>query len=88
MLSSAIYEIIEWLGGASIGGDIAKTFVGAQQDPWDSQKDKVLATLAAFIALLAAVAVNALRQRVSPSGGHSASRPAHDEDNAACRSFR
>ncbi|WP_434576053.1 DUF2238 domain-containing protein [Pseudomonas sp. Z3-6] len=63
LASSAIYEIIEWLGGAYIGGDTAKAFVGAQRDPWDSQKDMALAALAAFIALLAAAGVSYLRQR-------------------------
>jgi len=63
LASSAVYEIVEWLGGAYIGGDTAKAFVGAQQDPWDSQKDMALAALAAFMALLAAAAVSYLRQR-------------------------
>ncbi|UZE15338.1 DUF2238 domain-containing protein [Pseudomonas sp. B21-054] len=31
--SSAIYEIIQWLGGAYLAVDTAKAFVGAQQDP-------------------------------------------------------
>ncbi|ROM67475.1 hypothetical protein BK653_17895 [Pseudomonas brassicacearum] len=61
--SSAIYEIIEWLGGAYLGADTAKAFVGAQQDPWDSQKDMALAALAAFSVLLIAAGVNAWRQR-------------------------
>nr|BFE96516.1 hypothetical protein GCM10020185_70520 [Pseudomonas brassicacearum subsp. brassicacearum] len=51
------------MGGAYIGGDTAKAFVGAQQDPWDSQKDMALAALAAFMALLVAAGVSYLRQR-------------------------
>ena len=61
--SSAIYELIEWIGGAFMGGDTAKAFVGAQQDPWDSQKDMALAALAAGVALIAAAAVNYFQQR-------------------------
>jgi putative membrane protein len=61
--SSAIYELIEWIGGAYMGGDTAKAFVGAQQDPWDSQKDMALAALAAGVALVAAAGVNYFQQR-------------------------
>jgi putative membrane protein len=61
--SSALYELIEWIGGAYMGGDTAKAFVGAQQDPWDSQKDMALAALAAGVALIAAAAVNYFQQR-------------------------
>ncbi|MCG6576028.1 DUF2238 domain-containing protein [Pseudomonas sp. AF32] len=63
LASSAIYEIIEWIGGAYMGGDTAKAFIGAQQDPWDSQKDMTLAALAAFVTLLASAGINYARQR-------------------------
>jgi len=61
--SSAIYELIEWIGGAYMGGDTAKAFVGAQQDPWDSQKDMALAALAACLTLMVAATVNYFQQR-------------------------
>ncbi|KQZ91531.1 DUF2238 domain-containing protein [Pseudomonas sp. Root562] len=52
MLStSAVYELVEWVGGAYLCDDTAKAFVGAQNDPWDSQKDMALAILGAFISL-------------------------------------
>lgn len=52
MLStSAVYELVEWVGGAYAGDDTAKAFVGAQNDPWDSQKDMALAVFGAFITL-------------------------------------
>ena len=57
--SSAVYELIEWIGGAYLGGDAAKAFVGAQQDPWDSQKDMAMATVGAIVMLLGAATVNA-----------------------------
>jgi putative membrane protein len=53
MLStSAIYELVEWVGGAYLGDDTSKAFVGAQNDPWDSQKDMALAAAGAFVSLL------------------------------------
>jgi len=53
MLStSAIYDLVEWLGGAYLGNDTGKAFVGAQNDPWDSQKDMALAVVGAAFSLL------------------------------------
>ena len=53
MLStSAVYELVEWIGGAFLGKDTAKAFVGAQNDPWDSQKDMAIAVAGAFASLL------------------------------------
>ncbi|MBV7492453.1 putative membrane protein YjdF [Pseudomonas sp. 2725] len=53
MLStSALYELVEWIGGAFLGKDTAKAFVGAQNDPWDSQKDMAIAVAGAFVSLL------------------------------------
>lgn len=46
-----------------MGGDTAKAFVGAQQDPWDSQKDMALAALAACLTLMVAATVNYFQQR-------------------------
>lgn len=61
--SSAVYELIEWIGGAYLGGDAAKAFVGAQQDPWDSQKDMAMATVGAIVMLLGAATVNAFHRQ-------------------------
>jgi uncharacterized membrane protein YjdF len=53
MLStSALYELIEWIGGAYLGDDTGQAFVGAQNDPWDSQKDMALALFGAGLSLL------------------------------------
>jgi putative membrane protein len=53
MLStSAVYEMVEWIGGAYLGDDTSRAFVGAQNDPWDSQKDMALAVAGAFFSLL------------------------------------
>ena len=53
MLStSAVYELVEWIGGAFLGNDTANAFVGAQNDPWDSQKDMAVAVVGALTTLL------------------------------------
>ncbi len=49
---SAIYEVIEW-AAAELTGDAADSFLGAQGDVWDSQKDMALAGIGAIVALLA-----------------------------------
>ena len=52
MLStSAIYELLEWIGGAYLGDDTSRAFIGAQNDPWDSQKDMTLAVAGACVSL-------------------------------------
>lgn len=48
--TSALYELIEWLGGEYLGDDQAKAFVATQADPWDAQKDMALALLGALLA--------------------------------------
>ena len=48
---SAIYELIEW-GVAIAIGQGADEFLGAQGDPWDTQKDMALAWLGAMLAQL------------------------------------
>lgn len=52
LATSALYELIEWIGGAYLGDDTAQAFVGAQNDPWDSQKDMALALLGAVLTLI------------------------------------
>jgi putative membrane protein len=63
MLStSALYELVEWIGGAFLGNDTANAFVGAQNDPWDSQKDMAIAVLGAC-ATLVLVSVRGMAQK-------------------------
>jgi len=52
LATSALYELIEWVGGAYLGDDTGQAFVGAQNDPWDSQKDMALALVGAGLSLL------------------------------------
>jgi putative membrane protein len=48
---SATYELIEWTA-AELTGEAAEAFLGTQGDPWDTQKDMLLATIGAITALV------------------------------------
>ncbi|HEF4760178.1 TPA: DUF2238 domain-containing protein [Pseudomonas putida] len=51
LATSALYELIEWIGGEYLGDDQAEAFVATQKDIWDAQKDMALAFLGAIICL-------------------------------------
>ncbi|MNV00377.1 Inner membrane protein YjdF [compost metagenome] len=51
LASSALYELVEWIGGEYLGDDQAEDFVATQKDIWDAQKDMALAFLGALICL-------------------------------------
>jgi putative membrane protein len=46
---SAIYELVEW-GAAMALGAGADEFLGTQGDPWDTQKDMLMAWIGAMVA--------------------------------------
>ena len=48
---SAVYELIEWSAAASTGS-AADAFLGTQGDPWDTQKDMLLAGVGAIVGQL------------------------------------
>lgn len=47
--TSALYELVEWVGGEYLGDDQAEAFVATQQDIWDAQKDMALALLGSLL---------------------------------------
>lgn len=51
LATSALYELVEWIGGEYLGDDQAEAFVATQKDIWDAQKDMALALLGALICL-------------------------------------
>lgn len=61
--TSAVFEMIEWVVAELVGGDLGITYLGAQGDVWDAQKDMGLATLGASIAMLLTMAINIRLQR-------------------------
>jgi putative membrane protein len=60
---SALYEIFEWIGGATVRPSTAASFVGAQGDFWDTPKDMAMATAGVIIAMLIILGLNMLRYR-------------------------
>lgn len=52
LATSALYELLEWIGGQYLGDDRAQAFLATQQDPWDAQKDMALALLGALVTLI------------------------------------
>ena len=52
LATSAVYELIEW-GAAAATGEAADAFLGTQGDPWDTQKDMLLAGFGAIASQLA-----------------------------------
>ncbi|HSB41508.1 MAG TPA: DUF2238 domain-containing protein [Methylomirabilota bacterium] len=63
MSSSATYELMEWTAAMVFGGDLGIAYVGAQGDPWDAQKDMVLAALGAVVATVVTAAIHRWRGR-------------------------
>lgn len=62
LATSALYELVEWIGGEYLGDDQAEAFIATQKDIWDAQKDMALAFLGALICL-ALHALRGLRDR-------------------------
>jgi len=58
MSFSMIYELFEWLVAVYVGGDVGESYLGAQGDPWDAQKDMALATTGGLIAMTLTALVN------------------------------
>lgn len=50
LATSLLYELMEWVGGDLFGA--GSSFIGAQGDVWDAQKDMALATVGALVVLM------------------------------------
>ena len=76
--SSTLYELFEWAAAVAFGGDIGVAYLGTQGDPWDAQRDMLLALLGslAAVAVLAGVARRRRRRDVvtTPASNGSAHR--------------
>ena len=49
--TSAVYELIEWVGGEFLGDGLGRTFLATQNDRWDPQKDMAIAAFGSVIAM-------------------------------------
>ena len=58
MSTSMIYELIEWGATLVFGEGTDMAYLGTQGDVWDAQKDMLLATAGALIAMLVTAFVN------------------------------
>jgi putative membrane protein len=47
---SLLYEVVEWTVASIVDPAAGTAFLGTQGDPWDAEKDMVLATLGAVLA--------------------------------------
>ncbi len=57
---SAVYELIEWGAAVVVNPEAGLAFLGTQGDVWDSQKDILIASIGATIAMLITFIVNLL----------------------------
>ena len=55
---SGAYEIIEWVTAAKVRPEAALAFLGTQGDVWDAQKDMLMASLGAILAMLIIALIN------------------------------
>jgi putative membrane protein len=63
MACSMAFELIEWAAAVLFGGDLGAAYLGTQGDPWDAQKDMLLATVGGLIAMVITAMVNMRQQR-------------------------
>jgi putative membrane protein len=52
MALAAAYEMFEWWYAVTYGGDAGVAFLGSQGDIWDAQKDMLMDTFGAVVALV------------------------------------
>jgi putative membrane protein len=62
---STLYELLEWMAARVVDPDLGMSFVGAQGDVWDAQKDMALALGGSFAVGVLGWASERLRRRSS-----------------------
>jgi putative membrane protein len=63
MAFSMVFELMEWAAAVVFGGDLGIAYLGTQGDPWDAQKDMLLATVGGLLAMVVAAIINWRHQR-------------------------
>jgi putative membrane protein len=63
MSSSVLYELFEWGAAVLFGGDLGIAYLGTQGDEWDAQKDMLVASLGALVAMTVTALINIWLQR-------------------------
>ena len=57
------FELFEWAAAEVFGGDLGVAYLGTQGDVWDAQKDMLLASLGAVVAMMIVIAINMRLQK-------------------------
>ncbi len=63
MATSMLFELFEWLAAEFFGGGLGVAYLGTQGDIWDAQKDMLMASLGALVAMLVTAGINMYLQR-------------------------
>jgi putative membrane protein len=58
MSTSMLYELLEWLAAIVFGESTEISYLGTQGDSWDANKDMLLASVGALIAMVSTALVN------------------------------
>jgi putative membrane protein len=66
---AALYEQIEWAATLVFGSEVGSTYLGAQGDVWDSEKDVLMAVLGSLLALAIMAVAEAVRRRRQRASG-------------------
>lgn len=65
MSHSLIYELVEWFAAIQFGGNLGAAYLGSQGDPWDAQRDMLMASLGSVLSMSIILARRALRDAAS-----------------------
>ncbi len=60
---SALFEIAEWIASVAVNGPVGIAYLGAQGDPWDTQKDMACAGVGALLTILILLVIHIRRNR-------------------------
>ena len=63
MACSMVFELLEWGAAEVFGGNLGMAYLGTQGDPWDAQKDMMMASLGGLIAMVVTAMINMRQQR-------------------------
>ncbi|HYF33811.1 MAG TPA: DUF2238 domain-containing protein [Prosthecobacter sp.] len=63
MATSGFFEMVEWGAALVAGKELGQAYLGTQGDIWDAQKDMLLASVGALIAMLITAFINGRCQR-------------------------
>ncbi|UPG83863.1 DUF2238 domain-containing protein [Luteibacter aegosomatis] len=75
MAHSTVYELLEWMAASVFGGDLGEAYLGTQGDPWDAQKDMLMASSGAALSLTVLALMRRGGRSAHPVPGHGQGAP-------------